>query len=259
LKKATGIESSGLLSFHLGKLTHLVSPNQQGAYELTDQGKEAVRMIRITRNAGGREERTIKVRTPSRNRYLVVIAILLATVIALGSVSVYQQNQLGLLTGAVHGSVVVTGVVTGDGSNWVAGITSTSHALRITFTSPSGNSTTTVPNAIGQYWVSLQNGEKYFVTVYWQASLVCSIPCMSIIQSTGGINDSAYLAVTANTINSCPTGGCPTNSQGGFFTTGSFEFANSTSTSAVAQGTCASNVLDLHSTTVLYTYNPLPC
>ena len=45
LKRATGLESNGLLTFHLGKLKDLVKPNSEGAYALTDGGKEALRLI----------------------------------------------------------------------------------------------------------------------------------------------------------------------------------------------------------------------
>lgn len=45
LKKQLGIESSGNLSFHLGKLDGLVKTNSDGNYTLTDNGKEAVLVI----------------------------------------------------------------------------------------------------------------------------------------------------------------------------------------------------------------------
>jgi len=60
LKKRMDIESSGLLAFHLGKLTHLVTITQDGRYSLTDEGKEAVRMVEITKEEG--HPQTIKAR-----------------------------------------------------------------------------------------------------------------------------------------------------------------------------------------------------
>ena len=44
LKKALGIQSSGLLQFHLSKLQGLVKTASDGNYELTDEGKEALRI-----------------------------------------------------------------------------------------------------------------------------------------------------------------------------------------------------------------------
>jgi hypothetical protein len=249
LKKTTGIESSVLLSFHLGKLAHLVSPNQDGAYALTDQGKEAVRMIRITKS-GGSEERTVKVRTPSRRPYLVAISILLAVVIALASVAVYQQSQLGPLSGAVqsHDPVVVYGTLAGAGTNWVPGITPASHSAQIVFTSPSGSNTTAVPNPAGQYWVTLTGGEKYTVTVNWETALSCSTACVSIINSTG-------FSVNAGTATPCPAGGCQSQSQGPIYATGFVTWQSPNSTSAIGSGTCNGNVVGVYSITGSYNYN----
>lgn len=251
LKKSTGIESSGLLSFHLGKLTHLVSPNQEGAYALTDQGKEAVRMIRITRS-GGSDEHTIKVRTPSRRPYLVAIAVLLTVVIALGSVAVYQQNQLAPLSNAVqsHDPLVVYGTLTGAGSDWVEGITATSHSAQIVFTSSTGSSVTAIPNAEGQYSVILPGGQKYNVTVNWVATLSCTTDCWSIINSTGFSLGTAQLATP------CPTGGCQGHATA-WSMTGSVvvDFQSANSTNTAASGSCTGNVLDAYSTTGSYEYN----
>ncbi|MGA1975714.1 MAG: hypothetical protein ABSG92_08765 [Conexivisphaerales archaeon] len=45
LKRKVGIESSGHLEFHLGKLTNLVTVLQDGSYSLSDEGREALRVI----------------------------------------------------------------------------------------------------------------------------------------------------------------------------------------------------------------------
>ncbi len=47
LKKKVGIESSGHLSFHIGKLGDLVRVSEQGTYELTDDGKEAFHLFEV--------------------------------------------------------------------------------------------------------------------------------------------------------------------------------------------------------------------
>jgi DNA-binding transcriptional ArsR family regulator len=45
LKRSTGLESNGLLTFHLGRLKDLVKLNPEGAYAVTDEGREALRLI----------------------------------------------------------------------------------------------------------------------------------------------------------------------------------------------------------------------
>ena len=62
LKKAAGIESSGHLSFHLGKLEGLLKVGSDGNYSLTDEGREALHVVGVTRNGGSGG---IRVRAPS--------------------------------------------------------------------------------------------------------------------------------------------------------------------------------------------------
>ena len=45
LKRTLSMESSGLLSFHLQKLSNLVKTTSEGAYALTDEGKEALQQM----------------------------------------------------------------------------------------------------------------------------------------------------------------------------------------------------------------------
>jgi DNA-binding transcriptional ArsR family regulator len=45
LKKDLNIESSGLMQFHLGKLQGLIKTISDGSYVLTDEGREALRVI----------------------------------------------------------------------------------------------------------------------------------------------------------------------------------------------------------------------
>ena len=249
LKRRVGIESSGLLSFHLGKLTHLVASNQEGAYVLTDQGKEAVRMIHITRSAGNDEHAVkVKVKSSDKRPYLVVISILLATVILLGSVAVYQQSQLVGLSGTLsHDPVLVYGTFA---TGWANGITPTSTSSQIVFTSSSGVSITAIPNAAGQYAVSLPGGQNYTVTVHWRSNLTCSTACWPII--------SAPPTVTSATVSPCPTGGCPPQHPSGFYGSVGVVGSMATSTQAVASGTCYGQVLGVHATTGSYQYN-FPC
>jgi DNA-binding transcriptional ArsR family regulator len=49
LRRAAGLESNGLLTFHLGRLRSLVRLNPEGAYALTDEGREALRIVEASR------------------------------------------------------------------------------------------------------------------------------------------------------------------------------------------------------------------
>lgn len=49
LKRKVGIESSGHLKFHLNKLGRLIATSTDGNYMLTDDGKEALRMLKTVK------------------------------------------------------------------------------------------------------------------------------------------------------------------------------------------------------------------
>lgn len=53
LKRKVGMESSGHLQFHLGKLDGLVKTTPEGNYVLTDDGKEALRLLETVGNVKG--------------------------------------------------------------------------------------------------------------------------------------------------------------------------------------------------------------
>jgi DNA-binding HxlR family transcriptional regulator len=82
IKKSVGIESSGHLQFHLRKLDGLVEDSPNGAYALTSDGRDALRVFRAT-DVGTARERSISSR--SRKNYLTVIAALGTLAIVLGS------------------------------------------------------------------------------------------------------------------------------------------------------------------------------
>src|ERR1700733_11678839 len=78
LKRAIGLESNGLLTFHLGKLSGLVRLNSEGAYALTDEGKEALRMIEASRIPHA-EPRTLRpsVHLPQQKAVLAALVLVL--------------------------------------------------------------------------------------------------------------------------------------------------------------------------------------
>ena len=97
LKRETGIESGGLLSFHLGKLDQLVKLTAEGDYTLSDEGIEALRVIGTISS----EEREGKVKPKvlrGGSRLKVVAVALIIVLVALGGLGLYQQFQFETLS-----------------------------------------------------------------------------------------------------------------------------------------------------------------
>lgn len=93
LKKATGIKSSGHLQFHLGKLSGLIDTTNEGHYILTDDGREAIRVLSLTPRGPvgtGPSGKQDSLRQGSWLKPLV--AILLIALVALSGIVVYQQT-----------------------------------------------------------------------------------------------------------------------------------------------------------------------
>ena len=110
LKKAVGIESSGHLSFHLRKLEGLLKAGQDGGYSLTDEGREALRVISVTKDEG---EGGIKVRTPRTSARSIAIVVLVVGMLLMASFAVYQQQQIGALSRSIASQQVGTVVING--------------------------------------------------------------------------------------------------------------------------------------------------
>lgn len=110
LKKAVGIESSGHLSFHMGKLEGLVQAGSDGDYSLTDEGREALRVVSVTRNEG---KGSVKVRVPSLSARNVAIVALLVGVLLLATFTAFQQQQIGSLNRSIASQQVGTVIING--------------------------------------------------------------------------------------------------------------------------------------------------
>jgi DNA-binding transcriptional ArsR family regulator len=93
LKKEAGVDSNGLLAFHLGKLGHLVKTDKDGSHALTDEGREALRIVGTIRDegAGGKAPKGFSVPKPCLR---ALLAILVVGLLVLGAVAVYQQEQI---------------------------------------------------------------------------------------------------------------------------------------------------------------------
>jgi DNA-binding HxlR family transcriptional regulator len=110
LKREVGIESSGHLQFHLGKLAGLVTTNAEGSYTLTDEGKEAIRVLKSARfHNEDMPPRGEVVSLRQMNWAKPLLAGLLIAVIALGAVAVYQQQQIATMNGNLSADTVMIG------------------------------------------------------------------------------------------------------------------------------------------------------
>jgi DNA-binding HxlR family transcriptional regulator len=99
LKKRTGIDSSGHLSFHLEKLSHLIRSTADGTYTLTDDGREALRLIKTVH-----ETETEMVVPPSKIDHkamrspmrLLELAATAIAIILVGSIAVSAVSGITL-------------------------------------------------------------------------------------------------------------------------------------------------------------------
>jgi DNA-binding HxlR family transcriptional regulator len=259
LKRETGIESNGLLAFHLGKLTGLVKLNSESSYALTDEGREALRIIEASRKQPEVH--------PSQRPALhlphpkAILAGLLVALIVLGSVAVYQQAQLQSLNAgktAVSSAqnVLVYGTV-GVNQTWPSGVQGSFQVTQITFTSDKGQVYSSYPNAAGQYWVSLPNGETYSLSVSYQGSGECSQSCASVYNFSQGLTG-IFSIETATSVpehaTSCAPSGCP-DVQVRFVATGVVRFQEQGDSISIA-GTCGTPPLELVPGSSTIDYNP---
>jgi DNA-binding transcriptional ArsR family regulator len=89
LKRKVGLESSGHLQFHLGKLDGLVRI-LGGDYALTDDGREALRLMETLKRAKGMDVK----RSDKGVRTLFKVALLVALVMSAAAAFTYHENSL---------------------------------------------------------------------------------------------------------------------------------------------------------------------
>ena len=110
LKREVGIESSGHLQFHLGKLAGLVGTTSDGFYTLTDDGREALRVATVTSQSHHRGSGWTWNLLPAAKATLVVVVVAL---IMLSAFAVVQQQQITSLNQSLSqqqaGTVVING------------------------------------------------------------------------------------------------------------------------------------------------------
>jgi DNA-binding transcriptional ArsR family regulator len=103
IKRKVGLDSNGLLSFHLGKLDDLVRLTQDGSYAITDQGREALRVVSTASSRGersyssgailqsypGADDSDIIV---ARRRREKIALTILVVVIVVGAIALYYSS-----------------------------------------------------------------------------------------------------------------------------------------------------------------------
>jgi len=95
LKKAANIESSGNLSFHLGKLGNLIRTDSNGDYSLTDDGRDAVRVIDTSIECGISKKLGHRDLSPRVNLVTIAISIVWAVMMVVVSTLVRGDPGLG--------------------------------------------------------------------------------------------------------------------------------------------------------------------
>jgi DNA-binding HxlR family transcriptional regulator len=178
LKRETGIESGGLLSFHLGKLNHLVKTTAEGDYTLSDEGSEALRVIG-TISSEEREGRVKPKVLRGGSRLKVVAVALVVALVVLAGFGLYQQQQIATLSKELSGDLAGTVFVNGH-SFWYMtlpsqmvtgaanGTTISFHGVKFMFYGPGSYSTG------GLVFITGASNNTLFLTVSLSRSLGCT-------------------------------------------------------------------------------------
>ena len=169
LKKEVGIESSGHLEFHLRKLSGLVGTTSGGPYTLTDDGKEAIRVLNLTTGSEGIVARMRSSSPGGGNRTRLFIAVLLVLLIVLAGVAAFQQQQIAALNQSVSSGTVTIGQTRyyyEDVSPYAPnGTTVTFHGVTFTYlTTPPSVAYSNPENYTAKGSVTLSNGTSLNLT-----------------------------------------------------------------------------------------------
>ena len=109
LKKEVGIESSGHLQFHMGRLGNLVGTSPDGSYILTDEGREALRVLSMARVGNSESAQRIRSTLGQVAWQRVILSGLLIAMVIMAGLVVYQQEEIASLNGAVSSDTVMIG------------------------------------------------------------------------------------------------------------------------------------------------------
>jgi DNA-binding transcriptional ArsR family regulator len=176
LKRAAGIEGNGLLSFHLGKLGGLVKLNPEGAYTLTDEGREALRIVEASKG----ESHGGSIQLPSvRPQHLkTILAALVVVLIILAAASAIEYNQIQGLDSRVQ---TTTPFPPGTTLTLTASITTTT-----TVTTVRATTLTIITSAeVADQYLNMSQAAKEGASFI---SVGCtSVPCDNATQGTTSI------------------------------------------------------------------------
>jgi DNA-binding transcriptional ArsR family regulator len=95
IKRNVGIDSSGHLTFHLDKLKGLLKVNADGNYELTDDGKEALRLVSVFSTM--RKERPEAPKKDWKKNCNIVWACALIVVVVISAATIYAACNTALV------------------------------------------------------------------------------------------------------------------------------------------------------------------
>lgn len=109
IKRRVGLESNGLLSFHLGKLDGLIRLTEEGSYGITDEGREALRVVGTVSILEKGSLAPLVTRV-LRHRKAILASILIA-IVSLSAGALFQQIQGRTqdLNGPLSGTVTING------------------------------------------------------------------------------------------------------------------------------------------------------
>ncbi len=205
LKRAVGIESSGLLAFHLDKLTHLVGTDQAGMYALTEEGREALQIIRSTADESNRGNGSRGSTGPIDRRNVILAAVVIG-ILVLASVAVYQQSELSALqrTNSSQSSELASPTMDVVLSNFtVTKANATAEPVMLLFLSNDGQAPVSSGSFLvgvyeqGNTFQSCYNNSANFFPVYPNDSTVVFSPL-----SCGNLGDKVVLTAQINFLTS---------------------------------------------------------
>jgi len=148
LKRAAGLEGNGVLSFHLGKLGGLVRVTQEGSYALTDEGKEALRMVEASKNDESKPVSS-SIHPPSLK---AILAGLVVVLIVLATASAIEYDQLQNINSKIqYSSTTVLQTTTTTYTSTTTVVSATTTTSTITHTVGGGIQASSVGNTIWSF------------------------------------------------------------------------------------------------------------
>ena len=201
LKRAAGLESNGLLTFHLGKMRDLVRLNADGNYALTDEGREALRIVEASKGQG--QQGTVQRAPVHVPRLGAILAALVVVLLVLAAASAIEYNQIqGLDSRIPVTSTNTTMIVLSVAPNGTTVTTVTTIKTTVTTTATVTSTPATTSESSVQYvtGISFTNATDVYLTT-------------CVVTGIGGlelriVSDSTNASVSGEVVNAVDTLGC---------------------------------------------------